>query len=105
MPSSAGNPIGHAERAGASVRFCANEPGCGANSGGAGLGELVLGGSLAELHLEPAGQQILTLFKISKLVSFEEWHFETVKKLRAQQEQLSKEAKSLTGFLPATGSV
>jgi ABC-type phosphate/phosphonate transport system substrate-binding protein len=38
---------------------------------------------LGELHLEPAGQQILTLFRSGRLMPFEERHLDTVRKLRA----------------------
>jgi phosphonate transport system substrate-binding protein len=48
--------------------------------------------ALSELHLEPAGQQILILFKIDKLVPFEEQQLDTVKKLRATYNQLQKRA-------------
>lgn len=48
--------------------------------------------ALAELHLEPAGQQILTLFKVARLIPFEEGHLETVKKLRATHSELRKRA-------------
>ena len=49
--------------------------------------------SLSELHLEPAGQQILTLFKVSRLVPFEARQLDEVKKLRATCDQWLKEAK------------
>jgi len=38
--------------------------------------------ALSTLHTEPAGFQILTLFKTSRLVPFEDAHLESVKKLR-----------------------
>jgi ABC-type phosphate/phosphonate transport system substrate-binding protein len=47
--------------------------------------------ALAELHLEPAGQQILTLFKVAKLAPFQDQHLNTVKKLRMMYEKLRKE--------------
>jgi ABC-type phosphate/phosphonate transport system substrate-binding protein len=47
--------------------------------------------ALAELHLEPAGQQILTLFKVVKLAPFQEQHMDTVKKLRMRYEKLRTE--------------
>jgi len=40
--------------------------------------------ALAELHLEPAGQQILTLFKTGQLMPFDESQLDTVRQLRAQ---------------------
>lgn len=43
---------------------------------------------LAELHLKPVGQQILTLFKVGKLVPFQEAHLDTVRKLRRSYDQL-----------------
>lgn len=43
--------------------------------------------ALGELHLEPAGQQILTLFKTGQLVPFQEKHLETVRKLRTTYER------------------
>jgi phosphonate transport system substrate-binding protein len=49
--------------------------------------------ALAELHSDPAGQQILTLFKISQLLPYEEAQLETVKQLRATHDQLRKEAR------------
>jgi hypothetical protein len=49
--------------------------------------------ALAELHQEPAGQQILTLFKIGQLVPFEEKQLDTVKRLRATHDRLRKETK------------
>lgn len=47
---------------------------------------------LSELHKEPVGQQILTLFKVSQLLPFEEKQLETVKKLRADYERLHAQA-------------
>lgn len=44
--------------------------------------------ALAELHVEPAGRQILTLFKVAKLVPFQEQHMDTVRKLRGSYDQL-----------------
>lgn len=49
--------------------------------------------ALAELHTDPAGQQILTLFKIGQLLPFEEAQLKTVRQLRATHDQLRKEAK------------
>jgi len=44
--------------------------------------------ALGELHLEPAGQQILSLFKINQMIPFEELHMESVRNLRAQYDKL-----------------
>lgn len=46
---------------------------------------------LGELHVEPAGQQILTLFKVSQLLPFQEAHLDSVKKLRMRYEKSRKE--------------
>jgi phosphonate transport system substrate-binding protein len=43
---------------------------------------------LGELHAEPVGQQILTLFKVSQLLPFEEKQLDTVRKLRVTYERL-----------------
>jgi phosphonate transport system substrate-binding protein len=47
---------------------------------------------LAELHLEPAGQQILTLFKVGPMVPFQESQLDTVRKLREKHDRLLKGA-------------
>lgn len=44
--------------------------------------------ALGELHLDPAGQQLLTLFKTSQLVPFENAHLQTVKQLKWNYEEL-----------------
>jgi phosphonate transport system substrate-binding protein len=44
--------------------------------------------ALGELHLEPEGQQILSLFKINQLIPFEEPYLDTVRNLRALSERL-----------------
>lgn len=44
--------------------------------------------SLRDLHLEPAGRQILTLFKVDRLVPFKEEYLEGVKNLRARAARL-----------------
>jgi phosphonate transport system substrate-binding protein len=44
--------------------------------------------ALGELHLEPAGQQILSLFKINQLIPFEEPYLDSVRKLQALSEKL-----------------
>ena len=49
--------------------------------------------SLAELHLEPAGRQILTIFRSTQFVPFKESHLEAVKQLRTRHDQLQKELK------------
>lgn len=49
--------------------------------------------ALAELHLEPAGQQILTLFKVAKLAPYKEQYMQTVKKLRATFDRLREGTK------------
>jgi phosphonate transport system substrate-binding protein len=49
--------------------------------------------ALNQLHLEPEGRQILTLFKIDRLVPFQEAQLDTVKRLRATYDHLRKEAK------------
>jgi phosphonate transport system substrate-binding protein len=47
--------------------------------------------ALSELHLEPAGQQILTLFKIGQLVPFDAHQLDDVRKLKAKNQELQKE--------------
>jgi hypothetical protein len=49
--------------------------------------------ALGELHLEPAGQQILTLFKTDQLIPFQEKYLETARNLWARHERLRKEGK------------
>jgi phosphonate transport system substrate-binding protein len=44
---------------------------------------------LGELHLEPAGQQILSLFKINQLMPFQEQHMDSVRNLRALTDKRS----------------
>lgn len=39
--------------------------------------------AISELHLEPAGQQLLTLFKTDQLAPFEDQHIAAVRRLRA----------------------
>lgn len=48
--------------------------------------------ALADLHLEPAGQQILALFKVARLLPFKEDYLDAVKKLRAAYQQPPKRA-------------
>ena len=43
---------------------------------------------LGDLHIEPAGQQILSLFKINQLIPFEEPYLDSVRKLQALSEKL-----------------
>lgn len=47
--------------------------------------------ALRELHLDPAGQQICTLFKIDRMVPFAESQLDSIRKLRAAYESLRKE--------------
>ena len=47
--------------------------------------------ALGELHLEPSGQQLLTLFKAGQLVPFQEKHLDTVRKLRLRHDQLQRQ--------------
>ena len=51
--------------------------------------------ALGELHLEPAGQQILTIFKVAKLAPFQEAQMDTVKNLRKTYDQLHKGVKAM----------
>jgi ABC-type phosphate/phosphonate transport system substrate-binding protein len=46
---------------------------------------------LRELDQEPAGQQILTLFKVGQLVPFQETHLDTLRKLRATYDRLRRQ--------------
>lgn len=46
--------------------------------------------ALGELHLEPAGQQILTLFKLDQLIPYKEAYLDTVRKLRPPRDQIQK---------------
>lgn len=48
---------------------------------------------LAELHLDPAGQQVLTLFRSGPLVPFEERFLATARTLRAASDRLQKEGQ------------
>jgi phosphonate transport system substrate-binding protein len=62
--------------------------------------------ALAELHQEPAGRQILTLFKVDQLVPFKEEYMKSVKDLRTKQARLKesqisqRSAASLAGTAP-----
>jgi phosphonate transport system substrate-binding protein len=49
--------------------------------------------SLKELHQDPAGQQICTLFKIDCMIPFEDSQLDTVRKLRATYIALQPEVK------------
>jgi phosphonate transport system substrate-binding protein len=49
--------------------------------------------TLAEFHREPAGAQILTIFKTDRLIPFEEAQLTTMRKLRATCDRLREEAK------------
>ena len=42
--------------------------------------------AMSELHLNPAGLQILTLFKVQRLVPFEPSHLDTLRQLREKME-------------------
>jgi phosphonate transport system substrate-binding protein len=46
--------------------------------------------SINELHLQPAGQQLCTLFKIDRMVPFEDAQLDTLRKLRQTFEQLRR---------------
>jgi phosphonate transport system substrate-binding protein len=48
--------------------------------------------SLNELHLNPVGQQTCTLFKIDRMVPFQDSELDTIRKLRATYETLRKES-------------
>ncbi|MDZ7582124.1 MAG: PhnD/SsuA/transferrin family substrate-binding protein [Deltaproteobacteria bacterium] len=50
--------------------------------------------ALEELHLEPAGRQILTLFKVEKLTPFTEEHLLNLRALRTRLAQLRNEPKA-----------
>jgi len=47
--------------------------------------------SLRELHADPAGQQICTLFKFERMVPFDPAHLESVRRLRSDCRRRSKE--------------
>lgn len=53
--------------------------------------------ALGELHLEPSGQQLLTLFKAGQLIPFKEAHLETVRKLRQRHDQLQHQLQPVAG--------
>lgn len=48
--------------------------------------------ALGELHLEPAGQQILMLFKSDRLLPFQEDYLDTVRRLRATYDRTRRQA-------------
>lgn len=48
--------------------------------------------AIGELHLEPAGQQLLTLFKTDQMVPYADEQLDAVRRLRATHDALSKEA-------------
>lgn len=50
--------------------------------------------ALSELHLEPAGQQILSLFKLGQFVPFEDKQLETVRQLWTQRKQAAGAARA-----------
>ena len=45
--------------------------------------------ALSELHVDSSGQQILTMFKVGKLVAYDKASLESVRKLRATYDQFS----------------
>jgi phosphonate transport system substrate-binding protein len=47
--------------------------------------------SLNDLHLDPIGQQICTLFKIDRMVPFQDSQLDTIRKLQTTYESLRKE--------------
>ena len=47
--------------------------------------------ALNELHLDPAGQQICTLFGIDRMVPFQDSQLDTIRRLRTTYESLKKE--------------
>ena len=47
--------------------------------------------ALNELHMDPAGKQICTLFKIDRMVPFQDSQLDTIRKLRTTYESLRKE--------------
>ena len=49
--------------------------------------------ALSELHLEPAGRQILTLFKIDQLLPYEEAQLDTIRELWSSYTKLRQEAR------------
>lgn len=53
--------------------------------------------AMAELHLKPAGQQILTLFKAGRMVPFVNSHLDTVRRLRARSAPRQHEIKGAPG--------
>jgi hypothetical protein len=50
--------------------------------------------ALGDLHKEPAGQQMLTLFKVSQLVPYKTEQLATVRQLRAQFDELRQEPEA-----------
>ena len=59
---------------------------------------------LADLHKEPSGQQILTLFKVGPLVPFHTDQLETVRQLRMQYFQLLCDRKPVTDIGSNSGA-
>ncbi len=49
--------------------------------------------ALAELHTAPAGQQILNLFKVGRMVPFQESQLDAVRKLRAAYDRLQSQSR------------
>ena len=61
--------------------------------------------SLQNLHSEPVGQQICTLFKIDRLVPFEDAQLDTVRKLRATYAALQNAAARANPPAPALSQI
>lgn len=61
--------------------------------------------SLTNLHTEPAGQQLLTLFKVRKLVPFKPEYLNSMKRLKAMHDRLTEDALNRTSAFvrPFTG--
>ena len=55
--------------------------------------------AMAELHLKPAGQQIITLFKFGRMVPFEQSHLDTVRGLRKTAAPLQHKTPGSPGSL------
>jgi hypothetical protein len=49
--------------------------------------------SLAELHQEPNGQQLLSIFRLEKLVPFKTEHLSSIKELLQEHHQLKQKQK------------
>lgn len=60
--------------------------------------------TLCELHLDAPGRQIMTLFKITKLVPYERSHVESVRRLKAQYDQWRPPAPTQPASVADTAS-